>query len=61
VTYLPRTWFAIAALLSAANVALVWYAASQYEPWHAAFHAVATLGFGLWAQRLLSRIRQDAG
>ena len=51
-TFKPRTWFPIAVVLSAVNVAAVWFAAVPAEPLHATGHAVLALTFGVWAQRL---------
>ena len=36
-------------LLSAVNLAAVWFAAQPGEPWHATIHAALALAFGLWA------------
>lgn len=46
-----RFWNAVLVLLSAGNLAAVWFAAQPAEPWHATAHAALALGFGLWAQR----------
>lgn len=54
-TFKPALWYPIAALLSAVNVAAVWFAAAPTGPWHAMTHAALAVGFGLWARRL----RQD--
>jgi hypothetical protein len=51
-TFKPRIWFPIAAVLSVVNVAAVWFAAVPAEPLHATGHAALALGFGLWAQHL---------
>ena len=48
----PAVWFPIAVVLSAVNVASVWFAARPGEPWHATLHAGLAVAFGLWAQRL---------
>ena len=56
-----RFWNAVLVLLSAANVVSVWFAARPGEPWHATIHAGLALGFGLWAQRRMSRERGDPG
>jgi hypothetical protein len=53
-TFKPKVWFPIATVLSAINLAAVWFAARPGEPWHAATHAALALAFGLWAQRLRS-------
>jgi hypothetical protein len=45
-------WRPIAALLAIANIIAAGFAARAAEPWHATFHAVLAVGFGLWAQRL---------
>jgi hypothetical protein len=55
----PATWFPIAAVLSAVNLAAVWFAAQPAEPWHATGHAVLAVAFGLWAQRLRQRRREE--
>jgi hypothetical protein len=52
VTFKPAIWFPIAVVLSAVNVAAVWFAAQPGEAGHATIHAGLALGFGLWAQRL---------
>ena len=54
-TFKPRIWYPIAAVLSVLNVAAVWFAAVPGEPMHATVHAAAALAFGLWAQRLRQR------
>ena len=51
-TFKPKIWFPIAAVLSVVNVGAVWFAAIPAEPLHATAHAVLALGFGLWAQHL---------
>jgi len=56
----PATWYPIAAVLSAVNVAAVWFAAQPAEPWHATGHAALAVGFGLWAQHLRTRRRGSA-
>ena len=50
-----RFWNAVLVVLSAVNVAAVWFAARPGEPWHATAHAALALGFGLWAQRRMRR------
>lgn len=54
-TFKPATWYPIAAVLSAANVAAVWFAAQPAEPWHATGHAVLGVAFAVWAQHLRAR------
>jgi hypothetical protein len=54
VTTKARFWNGVLALLSAANLVAVWFAAQPGEAWHATAHAALALGFGLWA---LHRIR----
>jgi hypothetical protein len=54
-TFKPRIWYPIAAVLSAVNVASVWFAAVPGEPLHATIHAALAVGFGLWALRLRQR------
>jgi hypothetical protein len=51
-TFKPRIWFPIAAVLAVVNVAAVWFAAVPAEPLHATLHAGLAVAFGLWAQRL---------
>jgi len=51
-----RFWNAVLAVLSAGNLASIWFAAQQAEPWHATIHGALALGFGLWAQ---NRIRLE--
>ncbi len=47
----PKIWLPIAAGLSVINLAGVWSAARQAEPWHASIHAALALALalGLWA------------
>ena len=45
-----RIWNAVLVVLSAGNVAAVWFAAQPGEAWHAAAHATLAVAFGLWAQ-----------
>ena len=54
----PAIWFPIAAVLSAVNLAAVWFAALPAEPWHATGHAGLAVAFGLWAERLRQRRQQ---
>lgn len=56
-TFKPRIWFPIAAVLSVLNVASVWIAAAPGEPLHATIHAALGVGFGLWAYKLFLRKR----
>jgi len=58
-TFKPKIWYPIAAVLCVVNVAAVWFAAAPAEPVHATIHATLAVGFGLWAQRL--RQRHQAG
>jgi len=51
-TFKPRIWFPIAAVLSLLDLGAVWPAAAGGEPLHATAHAVLALAFGLWAVRL---------
>ncbi len=51
-TFKPRIWYPIAAVLSVLNVVAVGFAAAAAEPWHATAHAGLALGFGLWALHL---------
>jgi hypothetical protein len=57
-TFKPKTWYPIAAILAAVNVAAVWFAAQPAEPWHATGHAALAVAFGVWAQRLRQRRQQ---
>ena len=54
-TFKPAIWYPIASLLSALNLAAVWFAAQPAEPWHATSHAALAVAFGLWAMRLRQR------
>ncbi len=54
-TFKPKIWFPIAAVLSAVNLAAVWFAAVPGEPAHATLHAGLALAFGYWAVRLRQR------
>lgn len=56
-TFKPAIWYPIAVVLSAVNVAAVWFAAAPGEPLHATVHAALGVAFGLWAQRLRLRLR----
>ena len=51
-TFKPAVWRPVAAVLSAANLVAVGFAAGSAEPWHATIHAGLALGFAAWAQRL---------
>jgi hypothetical protein len=53
-------WQPISIVLSALNLVAVGFAAAQAEAWHAATHSALALGFGLWAQRLVTRRRPSA-
>jgi hypothetical protein len=53
----PKIWQPVTAVLSAVNVAAVWFAAQPAEPWHASVHAALAVGFALWSQRLGTRRR----
>jgi hypothetical protein len=55
-TFKPRVWYPISAVLAALNLVSVGFAAAAAEPWHAGVHAVLGLAFGLWAQRLRQRL-----
>lgn len=55
-TFKPKVWFPIAAVLSAVNLAAVWFAAVPGEPAHATLHAGLALAFGYWALRLRQRL-----
>ncbi len=58
-TFKPRLWYPIAAVLAVANVASVYVAAQPAEPVHATVHAALAVLFALWAQRL--KQRRDGG
>jgi hypothetical protein len=55
-TFKPKVWFPIAAVLSGINLAAVWFAAVPGEPAHATIHAGLALAFGYWAVRLRQRL-----
>ena len=55
-TFKPKVWFPIAAVLSAVNLVAVWFAAVPGEPAHATLHAGLALAFGYWALRLRQRL-----
>jgi len=55
-TFKPAIWYPIAVVLSAINLVGVGFAVGPGQPWHAAGHAALALVFGLWAQRLRSRL-----
>jgi len=59
-TFKPKIWFPIAAVLSAANVASVYIAAAPGEAWHATLHGALAAAFAVWAQRLYARLRAGA-
>jgi hypothetical protein len=52
-----RAWIPVAWLLCLGNLAAVWFAARPAEAWHATFHALLAVLFGLGAQRLAARGR----
>jgi hypothetical protein len=58
-TFKPKIWYPISAILSAINLGAVWFAAIPAEPMHATTHAVLALAFGLWAFRLRQRTVGD--
>jgi flagellar motility protein MotE (MotC chaperone) len=58
-TFKPATWYPIAAILSVLNVVAAGYAAASTEPVHAGTHAALALAFGLWAQSLRQRRKQE--
>jgi len=51
----PRIWTPIARVLTAVNVAAVYFAARDAEPVHAVLHAALGVAFLLWAERLRAR------
>ena len=60
-TFKPKIWYPIAAILALVNVAGVWVAAAATEPPHATIHAVLGVAFALWAFRLRQRREQVSG
>lgn len=58
-TFKPKIWYPIAAILALINIAGVWVAAAAAEAPHATIHVVLGVAFALWAQRL--RQRRDFG
>lgn len=60
-TFKPRIWYPVAAVLGAINLVAVWFAAVPGEPAHATLHAVAGVAFMLWASRLRARLQVDSG
>jgi len=56
-----RAWIPVAWLLSAANVASVWFAAAPGEAAHATVHALLAVLFGVGAQHLARRKQLAAG
>ena len=55
-TFKPKVWFPIAAVLSVINLGAVWFAAVPGEPAHATLHAGLAMAFGYWAVRLRQRL-----
>ncbi|MFI5209470.1 MAG: hypothetical protein ACHQ2E_03405 [Gemmatimonadales bacterium] len=51
-TFKPATWYPIALVLTAGNLAAAAFAAAQAEALHASIHVALAVAFGLWAQRL---------
>src|SRR6478736_4112684 len=60
-TFKPKIWYPIAAVLTLINVAGVWMAAVNAEAPHATIHAVLGVAFGLWAYRLRQRKEYESG
>lgn len=58
-TFRPKIWYPISAILSVVNLGAVWFAAMPAEPLHATTHAVLAVAFGLWAFRLRQRTFGD--
>jgi hypothetical protein len=54
-TFNPRIWTPIARLLTAVNVAAVYFAAQATEPVHATAHGVLAVAALLWSERLRVR------
>ena len=48
-------WIPVAWILSAVNVASIWFAAAQMEPLHATIHGALAALFAVGAQRLMAR------
>jgi len=55
----PRIWTPIAQVLTAINVAAVYFAAREAEPAHAVLHAALGAACMFWAERLRARARRD--
>ncbi len=51
----PKIWTPIAQLLTAVNVAAIYFAAQAAEPWHATLHGALGVACLLWAERLRTR------
>jgi hypothetical protein len=58
-TFKRAIWYPIAIVLSAINLVAVGFAAGEPQPWHAGIHAALAVAFGLWAQRLRQRLREN--
>ena len=52
-------WYPIAIVLSGLNLVAAGFAAGEPQPWHVGIHAALALAFGLWAQRLRWRLREN--
>jgi hypothetical protein len=55
----PRIWTPIAQVLTAVNVAAVYFAAQSAEPAHAVLHASLGVVCMLWAERLRARATRE--
>ncbi len=51
-TFKPATWYPIAVVLSAINLAGLGFAVASAEAGHAGIHGALALAFWVWAQRL---------
>jgi hypothetical protein len=59
-TFKSAKWYPIAIILSGLNLVAAGFAAGEPQPWHVGIHATLALLFGLWAQRLRWRSRENA-
>ena len=61
-TFKPKIWFPIATILSAINVAAIYFAALPGEAIHATVHGGLAVAFALWARGLRfqqRRVQED--
>ena len=54
-------WIPVAWILSAVNIASIWFAAAEMEPLHATIHGALAALFAVGAQRLMARRALHAG